>query len=523
MDLKLLVAINAMAVSAMMIGVTVIYRQTSENFGWLVANGIVLAVGFLALWLQPNEAGTWVAVAFVPLIIAPVLLARLQNRAALFGRPAQAARYARWVAIFHPTEGNKIGAALTEAVAASRDSDTRPLQELIGRVPTQYRPIIASQEAFVRRDWAGVLAQSDNAPEAPAVMRPLQIRALGELGRRGDMVRAYVHAHGALSGIGASVVRLYVLAFGGRPDGTRALLGTALSGLPGETKAFWQALATLNSHGDVARAKRTLATLADTAKLPATRIAAQCHLDSLAARSPEALPVNALQALDILETQTIAQSVARGQSLLAFPLTVGLIALNLLAYAAEVISGGSEDVRTLILLGALTPVQVLEDGEWWRLVTASFLHFGPIHLATNMIVLWVLGRLLEPLLGTLRMFVIYAIGGIASSAFVLWLMTAQDTDYGLLVGASGAIFALLGAEAGMLLLDWTRDRAGFDRRKLATLAMMLGFQIVIDLSLPNVSFAAHASGFVTGIVVMLVWSYGAAFVKAAKPTTGRSS
>jgi rhomboid protease GluP len=164
---------------------------------------------------------------------------------------------------------------------------------------------------------------------------------------------------------------------------------------------------------------------------------------------------------------------------------------------------------------------VLEDGEWWRLVTASFLHFGPIHLATNMFVLWILGRLLEPVLGTARMLTIYAIGGVASSAFVLALMVANDTDYGLLVGASGAIFALLGAEAGLLLADWLRNRATFDSRKLSSLAMMLGLQVVIDMSLPNVSFAAHASGFVTGLVVMLAWPYAAALINAAKSAAGR--
>ena len=523
MDLQLLVAINVMAVSAMVIGMTLIYHQTAANLGWLLANAIVIAVGLLALWLTPDHAGSWVAVPFIPLIVAPALLARLQNRAALFGRTAEAARYARWVAILHPTEGNKISAALTTAIAASRDTDTRPLQDLIARVPTQYRPIIASQEALARRDWQGVLAQSDNAQDAPAVMRPFQIRAVGELGRRVDMVRAYLNAHSVLSGVAFSSVRLCVLAFGGRPDGTQALLGTVLSGLPEETKTFWLALATLNSDGDTAPGRQALATLAATAALPVTRIAAQRHLTMAAARSPEPFPGETLQALRILEAQTIAQAQARGQSYLTVPLTLSLIALNVLAFGAEIISGGSEDTRTLIKLGALTPPPVLEDGEWWRLVTASFLHFGPIHLATNMFVLWLLGRMLEPLLGLARMLAIYAIGGIASSAFVLWLMVAQDTDYGMLVGASGAIFALLGAEAGMLLADWRRERGRFDSRKLTTLAMMLGLQVVIDMSLPNVSFAAHASGFVTGVAVMLAWPYGAALFNAAITSTGRRS
>jgi rhomboid protease GluP len=523
MDLQLFLAINAMTVSAMVIGMLVIYRRLQGNAGWILANAIVLVVGALALWLRPADAGTWVALVFIPLIIAPVLFARLQQRSMMLGRNAAAARYAKCAAFFHPTEGNRINAAVAAAVAASSEVNTQPLRDLTRRVPTQYRPLVAVHEALVRRDWAEVLANADHADAVPALMRPMEIRALGELGRRTDMVRAYFNAKDHLAGATATVARMTVLAFAGRPNGVQAAVGTALSALQEENKTFWIAVAYLNGSADPAVGERVLTQLAATANLPVTRAAAKRHLAMAAAGPPERLPASMTQALDILEQQTLAQAEGRGPVYLAYPLTVGLIILNLLAFAAEVFTGGSENSDTLIKLGALTPPHVLEDGEWWRLVTASFLHFGPIHLVTNMFVLWVLGRLLEPLLGTARMLVIYAIGGVASSAFVLALMVANDTDYGLLVGASGAIFALLGAEAAMLLTEWWRNRAGFDTRKLSTLAMMLGLQIVIDLSLPQVSFAAHASGFVTGLLVMLALPSLAALFNAATSAIGRRS
>ena len=204
-----------------------------------------------------------------------------------------------------------------------------------------------------------------------------------------------------------------------------------------------------------------------------------------------------------MEHQVFYDAAVKTQSFRAYPVTVALIGLCLLAFAAEIYMGGSEDANTLLKLGALAPANVFEKGQWWRLITATFLHFGPIHLASNMFVLWIFGRMLEPMLGSLRLLSIYLFGAVASSAFVLWLMSANDTDYGFLVGASGAIFALLGTEAAIVLLDWLRDRANFDTRKLSMLAMMLGLQIAIDLSLPNVSLAAHLSGFAAGLVAML--------------------
>lgn len=523
MDLQLIIAINAMAVSAMVIGAAFIYRRARGNEGWLLANAIVVAVGLLALWLKPSAAGVLVALVFVPLIVTPVILAWLQQRYSLAGQTVQAARLARWASILHPTEGNRVHAELATAIAASTAADTRPLLDLVKRLPTQYRPIVASHEALIRRDWAEVLAHAETAQEAPSLIRPLEIRALGELGRRVDMIRAYTNAKDLLGGAGFALARMIVLAFGGRPNGVHVLLDTALAKIPKETKTFWMALAYLNSGGNTAAGQRALAHLAAKAELPVTRVAAQRHLDAAAASPPEPLPADAVVMLNALEERTLATADARAQSYRAYPLTVGLIGMNLLAFAVEVFSGGSEDSETLISLGALWPPDVLEGGEWWRLVTASFLHFGPIHLATNMFVLWVLGRVLEPTLGTLRLLAVYAVGGIASSAFVLWLMAAKHTDYGLLVGASGAIFALLGAEAGMLLTGWLRDRASFDSRKLNTLLMMLGLQVVIDMSLPNVSFAAHASGFVTGLVMMAAWPYVASFFNTDKSASGRRS
>ncbi len=515
MDLQLFLAVNAMAVSAMAAGMTLIYRPTG-SYGWVLVNALVVAVGFAAFWLAPDAVGWLVAAVFVPFVVAPVVLARMAQQQSVMGRQDGAVGYARWAAWLHPSEANRINAALVAAAAQSSETETRALEDLAARVPPQYRPVILVQAAATRRDWADVLAQADLAADAPGIIKPLEIRALGETGRRDAMVRAYMRARDLLGGAGFAVTRMTVLAFGGRPDGVHALLDGPLRKMDEDVKQFWLALGYLYSRGNQAPGQRMLATIAATAAKDVTRRAAQRHLDSVAANRPEPLSATANAELDILESRTIQTLISKGSPALTAPLTVTLIVLNLLAFAAEVYSGGSQDSDTLIALGALWPPDVLEQGQWWRLLSACFLHFGPIHLATNMFVLWVLGRLLEPILGLPRMLVIYLVGGLASSAFVLWLMTIGDTGYGLLVGASGAIFALLGAEAALVLTSWLHDRASFDSRKLSSLAMMLTLQVVIDLSVPNISFAAHVSGFVTGLAVMLAWPYVAALLPTVR-------
>lgn len=510
MDLQLFLALNAMTVSALVIAVIFIYRPRDQpgwfgsNLPWVAVNAAVLISGALALMLAPGLAGTLVALIFLPFVAAPVLLFSQSQRMALTGRLPLAARLARGAAILHPTTTNKMHADLTTAISGDDDANAKALSALATTAPREYRPLVLAQLAVTRRDWSEVLAIAGARDPSDTSMKAMEIRALGETGRIEPMVQSYIAGRSALVGPQGLMSKLIVLAFGGRPDGVAALLNKKLAGMDAETKSYWTGLGYLNSGTDTASGERALAKLAAEAKRERTREMSRQHLNAFAASPPQPLPAPTRSSLDLIEHQTLVETSERPLPVLALATTLGLIAVNVAAFLAEIYMGGSEDSEALIGLGALWPPEVFENGEWWRLLTASFLHFGPVHLASNMFVLWVLGRLLEPMLGSLRTLAIYILGALVSSAFVLWLMKAGITEYGLLVGASGAIFALLGAEAMMVLQSWWRDSEHFDRRKLSTLAVMLGLQIVIDLSVPNVSFAAHASGFFAGMVGLLL-------------------
>ena len=186
--------------------------------------------------------------------------------------------------------------------------------------------------------------------------------------------------------------------------------------------------------------------------------------------------------------------------------TYGLIGLNLLCFALEMASGGSENLDTLYRLGGLVPPDVWA-GQWWRLLNANFLHFGWFHLLTNMIGLYVLGAFVESYLGTGRYLLAYFVSGVgAMFVFSLLAMKAGNTEQ-ILVGASAAIMGLLGVAIAIFLRDCYQEKSSFAARRLRSIFLIIGLQFAFDLADPQVSFLSHVLGlmigFMTGILLLI--------------------
>ena len=102
------------------------------------------------------------------------------------------------------------------------------------------------------------------------------------------------------------------------------------------------------------------------------------------------------------------------------PVTVFLILINILVFLAVELTGGSEDTMHMLQCGAgYTPAII--QGEYYRIFTSMFLHFGPQHLGNNMLVLFVLGGRLERTVGKLKYLLIYLLGGMAEICCVFFL------------------------------------------------------------------------------------------------------
>lgn len=177
-------------------------------------------------------------------------------------------------------------------------------------------------------------------------------------------------------------------------------------------------------------------------------------------------------------------------------LTYALIALNILIWLWQEAAGGSEQTEVLLRMGAMNPLLVL-NGEWYRLLTAVFLHIGPLHLLMNTAGLFIFGSRLERQISAGEMALIYVGGGVAGNlASLLYHWLGQDYQV-VGAGASGGIYALMGALLTVTYL--TKKRAG----GLDAYAIFLYFIIGLAAGAADmqIDLAAHLGGFVTGLLL----------------------
>jgi rhomboid protease GluP len=176
-----------------------------------------------------------------------------------------------------------------------------------------------------------------------------------------------------------------------------------------------------------------------------------------------------------------------------------LIGMNLSVFALEIVSGGSQNLETLYQLGALSPEEVWL-GEWWRVLSANFLHFGWLHLITNMLGLYFLGQFVELAIGISRYLFIYLISGTGSMlAFSVLAIKFGDSQQ-LLVGASAAIMGLVGVIGAMFFRDWRKEKSRTATKRLRFILLVIVLQFVFDLTTPQVSFLSHILGLVIGLI-----------------------
>jgi membrane associated rhomboid family serine protease len=195
----------------------------------------------------------------------------------------------------------------------------------------------------------------------------------------------------------------------------------------------------------------------------------------------------------------VVQGVGGGGGRLgAFPATYVLIAINVVAYLIEVGSGGGGFNigfnSVTVDFGLFGPS--VAEGEWYRLLTSGFLHASLFHIGFNMLLLFMLGRLLEPALGTPRFVLLYFASLLAGSLGVM-LLDPNVLTY----GASGAVFGLAGATFVI-----ARNR-GMDAIA-GEIGFLIVFNLIFSFVVPHISVGAHLGGLVGGALCALVIAAG---------------
>ena len=180
--------------------------------------------------------------------------------------------------------------------------------------------------------------------------------------------------------------------------------------------------------------------------------------------------------------------------------TYVLILLNITLFILEMRSGGVTNLNTLDYLGALIPAKIF-SGEWWRLLNANFLHYGWIHLGTNMLALFFLGKLVEFRLGVGGYLVVYLSSGMGAMLSVALLSLKTGDGNIVLVGASGAIMGLIGTLLALALKIWLQKRNALNAQRLKTVIFVIILQFILDNVIPQVSFESHFFGLIIGFIV----------------------
>jgi membrane associated rhomboid family serine protease len=162
--------------------------------------------------------------------------------------------------------------------------------------------------------------------------------------------------------------------------------------------------------------------------------------------------------------------------------------------------GGATD-RVMIQLGAADPIRIA-NGEYWRLFTSMFLHFGIIHLAFNMYALYVIGNVVEAELGRVRFLALFLVTGWFASVVAYWLTAPFVAVQGGLIpqisaGASGAIFGIFGV---FFAYNYRRRHLPFYAGRMRQMLTLIVINLVISFSIQGISWQAHIGGLVAGLV-----------------------
>ena len=170
-------------------------------------------------------------------------------------------------------------------------------------------------------------------------------------------------------------------------------------------------------------------------------------------------------------------------------MTIGIIVVNIIVFVLMSISGSTLDAQYMAAHGAMYP-EYIKDGQYWRLLTSMFMHFGLMHILNNMVVLGAVGQIVEKAMGHVKLLIIFLVSGMCGSVL----------SYIVSAGASGAIFGLVGALVWIVIAN----RGFYEGISRQQAVFMVILMIYYGVSTQGVDNWAHGGGLVGGFVISIV-------------------
>lgn len=487
------------------------FRRGKAAQGWLLIAGLLLGLTTLLQQVLPDQAGIISGVAWFLLVLVPqrvsVRITQLswQHRFRAARRWAQVLRLLHpmdhfwgWARYLHAMELAQ-GGKLAEAEAKLQPfSQTKSLMGIVARC----------QIFRFRGDWQALLDWITQAVPQETVTSSTSLittylMALGETNRFNELIleleRVQPQLAHTISKYHWDFSRLIVFAFCGQPELVTRLLKGPLATIADSAQQFWTATAALAAGEAESTQQEVDQLIASKDYLYANTLIKRVSNTSVDEQLTEYSRRQLKRWGDTLLIEL--QDRERQQSKVwRSPITLGLIAINFAFFAAELVLGGSTDPVVLYTLGALIPTEVVA-GDWWRLLAAAFLHFGPLHLGLNMLGLALLGPFVEKMLGTWRFLISYLIIAIGSMLTLTLLTVNNIFITPAAVGASGAIMGLIGTEAAIQIRILRQHSSKVAAVRLRLIGLFIILQTIFDVMTPQVSFIGHASGLVIGFGV----------------------
>ncbi|HSP45787.1 MAG TPA: rhomboid family intramembrane serine protease, partial [Chthoniobacterales bacterium] len=420
---------------------------------WRLASLAVLIVTGGAWLIDANTAGFVGGGAWFALLLVPAVGIRKVSELASHQRYGWARCLARPLRFLHPAGAMRVQAELLRGLELAQAGNYSEALAVLAPLRNNHTNVgrqATAQSFRLRGEWVNLVGWVRS--EVPPVVRrtdfallPLYLRALGEAGARDEMLLEFASVLTAAGPVSqpawsyqSSLVP--VLAFSGRLP-THADSGPVRK-FPRELREFWIGTNELAA-GEASEGRARLLKLQGVAKDQLLLSEASQRLAGVEVVTHAPLSPPAFALLHRIEQSERPAPTAFGSETMR-PTVVVLIfiALNIAMFVAELRFGGSTNPFTLHRLGALEPWAVRYGGEYWRMLTSLFLHFGLLHLLFNLYALFVIGPGLERIIGSVRFALYYLLAGLGSSAGVLLLRFANFSRPEQLVGASGCVMGV---------------------------------------------------------------------------------
>ncbi len=494
--------------------------------GWVIVTLFIVAVTGGMLYLAPNIAGLIGGSLWMILVLLPLNGMKKASQLISVGRYGEASKLMKRLRWLHPADGWIEQPELLRALEMGQRGNMADAMKILNRYQTNATPIGRNATVLLYRmgsRWEELLLWIRNNLSEKVLFKDSTVvsyylRALGETGDLNGLLHEFDRFESFLEktgdGAGVNTVRMFILAFCGQTEHLQKLLSGPMAAIFTQNICqFWLATAEMAA-GNEDMARDRLLALSHSGDIGLSNaIALRLSQPSI---DPDLVLTESSRKILSRVANELKHEGQYGRSVILsgnkFYATYALLLINFLVFALEIRSGGSENLNNLYNLGALSPKAVWA-GEWWRLLSATFLHFGFLHLGMNMMALYVLGSFVERSLGIWRYLISYFVCGMGSMfAIAILARFVPAQTIGILarfvpsqdqitVGASGAIMGLVGVIAAIMLRGWLRDKSRVAAKGLQSILSIIGLQAIFDLITPQVSMLGHNSGLIIGFLI----------------------